>query len=1292
MKQLIRVVLLLLCVLFPLQQSEAKKVVPGSEVTVCELRVEQLVNPMGIDTPVPRLGWKLKSEKQDVMQTAYRILVASDAALLAEGKADLWDSGLVESDSSVWVSYRGRELKTGQRCFWKVQVSTTVGQTAWSEPAMWSMGLLEGETAWRGRWIGWDAPMEGDVESMSSRLCARYFRKEFRLKKPLRRATMYVMGLGLYEAYVCGKELGGTQVLVPAPTDYRRTVFYNTYDVTEELSGREEAAVGIVLGNGRFYTMCQNYKTYKIHNFGYPKLRMNLVVEYADGSKETIVSDESWKVTGKGPIRSNNEYDGEEYDANYELGDWTTCGYDDSAWAAAWRVGIPTGTPRAMMMPAMQVVDSMKPVCISRKDGKLILDMGLNMTGWLRMKVRGGQGDTIRLRFAERLDEDGTLYTANLRDARQTDTYICNGKEQGRSWRPTFVTHGFRYVEVEGAPDACPEDFMGEFVCDEMPVNGTFSCSSDVLNKVYQAAFWGIRGNYKGMPVDCPQRNERMPWLGDRTRGALGESYIFGNERLYAKWMDDIREAQREDGCIPDVAPAYWYYYTDDVTWPAAFLLVCDMLYTQYGNIRPIAKNYPAMKRWMLHMRERWSNREGLITRDKYGDWCLPPEKLNLIHSQDPSRKTDGMLIASAYYIKMLQVMTHFAGLLGQKADADMWTRWEQEMKAAFNKRFLRVKKGTSPRPEHYLYPDSIFYDNNTATANLLPLAFDIVPEEYRMEVTRNMVARMTLPEKGFTMPRKAFIKSGVIGISWLMTELTRCGRGDVAYALATQDEYPSWGYMVRQGATTIWELWNGDKADPAMNSGNHVMLLGDLITWCYAHAGGISSSRSADGVGYKRIVLRPDFSVPDLDHVDCAYETPYGKVVSRWKKSLMQLDWEIEIPCNTRAEVCLPDGTVKELGSGKYTFKIPLESRHPGVLEESYLYTYASFPQCHSATIEENSEGDLVAAFFGGTKERHPDVCIYVCRKRRGETVWSEPELVADGVFNEVNRAAYSEKDVADGVERKACWNPVLYQVPGGDLLLFYKIGSSVADWTGWLVRSKDGGSTWGRPEALPEGFLGPIKNKPVMVDGRLISPSSTEEGGWKLHFELSDDGGKTWRMVGPIPAEMALRTQYIRPDGLAGDSTKLEPLVTIQPTILKLADGRLQALARTRNGFMAVTYSEDKGETWSRVKLMKNLPQNNSGVDAVTLADGRHWLIYNHLYTVPGTEKGWRTPLDIAQSADGSEWQHILCLEDAPIGQYSYPSIIQDRDGMIHVIYTWRRERVKYMKIDPDRFSLAE
>lgn len=1253
-------------------------------VSVDDLRVENLSAPMGIDVMYPRFSWKIVSSEQGVMQQSYHILVASTPEKLAEDKGDLWDTQVVLSDSSLWVGYKGKTLKSNQRAWWKVKVNTTVGETAWSKPSTWSMGLLI-ENHWRGRWIGLDKAMPWESETQWSRLGARYVRHEFALEKTVKQATLHICGLGLYEAYINGQRVGN-QVLAPAPTDYRKTILYNTYDVTDLLSDSLNA-IGVTLGNGRFYHMRQDFKPYKAPTFGYPKVRANLVIEYEGGGRQVVATDDrTWKLMADGPIRTNNEYDGEEYDARKELGKWTCPGYDDSQWMPAQRVSVPDGTLRAQMMPAMKVLDRIKPVSITPQGNTLILDMGQNMVGWLRIKKLEGHmaGDSIRLRFAERLQDDGTLYMANLRDAKVTDVYVCNGQEnESHSWAPTFVTHGFRYVEVTGMSGVTLDDFSGEVVSDEMAVTGSFECSDTLVNRIYRNAYWGILGNYKGMPIDCPQRNERQPWLGDRTRGALGESYIFDNERLYTKWMDDIREAQRSDGLVPDVAPAYWNYYTGDVTWPAAWPFICDMLYTQYGNVQPILENYQALCKWTEFL---WteSMRDHLITKDKYGDWCVPPEKLDLVHSQDPARKTDGVLIASAYYVKQLQLMAKFARLQGLTDDADKWSNREKLVVEAFNKRFLTVKKGTSPRPEHILYPDSIYYDNNTVTANLLPLAFGMVPKEHEDAVFRHVLAKL-MPTPN-CIPA---ISCGVIGVQWLMTELSRRGRADVAFALASANYYPSWGYMVQNGATTIWELWNGDKADPSMNSGNHVMLLGDLITWMYEYVGGIRSGDNEGQQAFKHIICKPSFDIPDLSFANVHYDTPYGQVRSHWKKTVTEFVWDITIPCNTTATICLPDGREEQVGSGNYHFEGALPKVHPAVVENQFLYEKAPFPECHSASIVELKNGDLLVAYFGGTKERNPDVCIWTSRKPKGKSEWEAPQMVADGVFCERLRPAFSDEEIKNGVERKACWNPVLFETPKGELLLFYKIGASVADWTGWLIRSKNNGKSWSKPEALPEGFLGAVKNKPIVVDGKIICPSSTEVGGWKLHFEISDDWGKTWRMVGPIPADLALHTQDVAPDGLSGDSTKLKPLITIQPTILQLADGRLQALARTRNGFMATTYSEDGGETWSQVTLMKNLPQNNSGIDAVTTSDGCHFLIYNNFYTIPSTPKGVRTPVDIAWSPDGQKWQHVICLEESPVRQYSYPSIIQGRDGMLHCVYTWRRQRVKYVKINPSNLK---
>lgn len=712
---------------------------------VTDLRTEQLKNPLGIDIRHPRLGWRIESDEQNVMQTAYHILVASSPELLAQGKGDCWDSGKVKTDASQWITYQGETLKRNTPYYWKVKVYTHTNETDWSEPASWSMGLLN-EADWQGQWIGLDRPAPGDSETQWSRLAARYLRKEFALTKEVKRATVHIAGMGLYELFINGQRIG-EQVLAPAPTDYRKTILYNTYDVTSQL--QKENAIGVILGNGRFYTMRQNYKPYKIPTFGYPKLRLNLIVEYTDGSRQTIASDISWKLTTEGPIRSNNEYDGEEYDARKELGDWNRTGYDDTNWIPAGRVSIPSGTLRAQMMPGMKVTESLKPVSIRKQGDKQILDIGQNMAGWLRIRIKGQAGDSIRLRFAERLQPDGEIFTKNLRDAHCTDIYVVSGREpQDATWAPRFVYHGFRYVEISGYPNAKTEDFTAEVVDDEMAHTGTFTCSDETLNQVLRNAFWGIRSNYKGMPVDCPQRNERQPWLGDHAMGSWGESLFFNNHALYNKWTRDIREAQREDGCIPDVAPAYWNYYSDNVTWPATLPLVCDMLFTNYGDRRAIEENYPALKKWVSHIREYYLTKEFIITKDKYGDWCVPPESLEMIHSNDPARKTDGALIATAYYLKVLQLMHRFASLQSLTAEAEEWGALEGRIKDAFNARFLHVKEGTSPVPGHTLYPDSIFYGNNTVTANILPLAFGLVPKQYMDEVAKNTVATIITTNK----------------------------------------------------------------------------------------------------------------------------------------------------------------------------------------------------------------------------------------------------------------------------------------------------------------------------------------------------------------------------------------------------------------------------------------------------------------------------------------------------------------------------------------------------------------
>lgn len=1251
-----------------------KKTLPA--VSTTDLRTERLVNPMSIDTPHPRLGWRIESSEKDVMQTRCHIIVASTRAKAEALDGDLWDVTL-EGDRSQWVPYQGKTLKSNTRCYWRVKVSTTKGESDWSAVSMWNVGLLT-ESDWGGRWIGWNHAMPWDVEAEHSRLSARYLRKQFEVDKEVKHATLYISGLGMYEAFINGQRVG-EQVLAPAPTDYRRTVLYNAYDVTGLLA--QKNAIGVVLGNGRYYTMQQDKKPYKITNFGYPTLRLNLIVEFADGSRKTISSDERWKICLDGAIRSNNEYDGEIYDARKEFTGWTEVGFNDDSWSKAERTAIPYGTLRGAMSENMKVVKQLRPQRVIRKGDRLIVDMGQNMAGWLKVRVSSvAAGDSVIIRFAEKLDSTGNIWVENFRHAQSTDRYYANGREQGRWWHPSFVYHGFRYAEVTGLRNAGKDDFIGEVISDAMEETGHFVSTDTILNKVYQNAYWGILSNYKGMPVDCPQRDERQPWLGDRTRGCFGEAFLFDNGPLYAKWARDITEAQREDGCIPDVAPAYWNYYSDDLTWAAALPMSLSMLYGHYGDDMPLRKYYLNVKRWLEHLKNQYQQ-DGLIHCGKYGDWCVPPEKEELIHSQDSARKTDVTLISSAYYYVICKMMAGYARMQKMDGDAHWFDQEAETTKEAFNRQFLTVKKGTTTVPGHILYPDSTYYGNNTVTANLLPYFFGMIDDSYvKQEVEKNIVKAII---------DQGAITSGVIGTGWLMHALTKMGRTDVAWMLATNKKYPSWGYMAEHGATTIWELWNGDTASPKMNSGNHVMLLGDLLSWLYEDIAGIGAAN----IGFKQIVMKPDFSVDEIDDIDASYQSVYGKIVSRWKKEHGKLYWHVEIPANTKATLFLPNDETLNLGSGSYDLTRDLPQRGPQVVVDEFLYKHADFPQCHSASIVETKKGDLVATYFGGTKERNPDVCIWVSRKLKGSQEWTKPQMVADGVESlrplkpnkdgKVSQVTTSAKPafgarfmplpqctgnrgeyaIGDNY-REACWNPVLFETPDGELQLYFKIGPNVAGWLGWYVTSKDGGKTWSQRKRLPEGFYGPVKNKPVLNKGRLIAPTSDERDGWKLYFELSDDMGKTWR-----------RTAFVEADS---------NVKAIQPSILQLPDGRLEAVCRTRSRHIGVTYSSDNGETWSKLSFLET-PNNNSGIDAVTLQDGTYAMICNDWPIEPTKEKGARTPLSILRSKDGVHWTHWITLEDSPVSQYSYPSIIQSRDGHLHAIYTWRRQRIKHVELIP-------
>ena len=861
-----------------------------------------------LDTNEPRFSWNYESDAQNVKQISYRIIASSTLDGALEDLGDIWDSGEVFSDKMLYIPYEGKALQSRDKVFWKVFATLSYDKnktvSVESDIKSFEISLLK-SIDWQAKWIGHE--FDDDLLIGKTRVAARYLRKEFNVSKNITEARLYVSGLGQYSAYINGVEVAPDELLKPALSDYRKRVYFNTFDVTELLKNGDNA-IGVTLAGGRFTAMRYNAAnpdydfTDNVLHFGTPRMILQLEITHTDGSKSLIVSNESWKITNKGPIRTSNEYDGETYDENYELGNWTLPKYDDSSWLDAKSVEAPKGHLKPQPNPNIKIQDLLMPVAIFKKGDKWILDMGQNMVGVLEMNVSGqNSGDTITLRFSENIYPDSTIDVRNLRSAEATDRYIvktCHGASL--QWRPMFTYHGFRYVEITGLRETPkPSDFLGLVFYDEMQTTGSFETSNEILNAVYHNAFWGIRGNYRSMPTDCPQRDERMGWTGDRATGCYGESYVFDNHQLYAKWLDDGEDCQLENGCISDVFPPYWRNYTNSMTWPGAFITVADMIYTRFGDDKPIREHYTAMKKWLEFMKTKYMI-DGIMYRDQYGDWCMPPESPELIHSCDRDRRTRAAVISTPYYCYLSGKMASFAEILGFTDDVEYFKNEISTSTKAYNSRYLN----------HQIWR----YDNNTVTANILPLYFGMVPAGHENDVFENIVDRTEYLHNNH-------VSTGVVGIQFLMRTLTDYGCGDLALKIATNDTYPSWGYMVRNGATTIWELWNGNTADPSMNSANHVMLLGDLIIWEYEYLGGIRALEP----GYKKIQLKP-YPIEGLGFVNCSYNSVSGRIESNWKRSSNHFEWHITIPANTEAEVWIPTKKgykVKTLGSGKYRFNI---------------------------------------------------------------------------------------------------------------------------------------------------------------------------------------------------------------------------------------------------------------------------------------------------------------------------------------------------------------------------------
>jgi alpha-L-rhamnosidase len=860
-----------------------------TDILPIQLRCEHLTNPLGIDAPQPRLSWILESTERGQRQTAYQILVASTPERLADDQGDLWDSGKVSSDQSIYVAYAGKHLNSGQRAYWKVRAWDKHGQpSAYSEPAWWELGLLErGE--WRGAWIG--AALAGGPHTTSP---APFLRTQFTIDRPVARARLYATALGLYEPHLNGQVVGD-DVLTPGWTDYDIRAQYQVYDVTDQLRPGENV-LGAILGDGWYagYVGWLERQRYGDQ----PWLLAQLAITYADGSSETIATGDGWK-TAYGPILEADMIMGESYDARRELTGWDAPGYDDARWQPVQILPDPGMALTAMRGPTVRRILEIAPIADPVMIGeparsRWIFDMGQNMVGWLRLKVSGPAGSTVTLRHAEVLNPDGTLYTTNLRTARQTDHYTLKGASE-EVWEPRFTFHGFRYVEISGLSGAPARDTItGVVVHSDMAPTGSFSCSDPLISQLQHNIEWGQRGNFVDVPTDCPQRNERLGWTGDAQVFIRTAAYNFDVAGFFAKWTRDVEDAQSPEGAYPNVVPNPVARRDAATTWPNASIdggpawadagVICPWtIYQCYGDAGILAERYDSIRRYVEF--QRATSRDGLRCYADYQGWHGYGDWLALDGSSDRFGNSSKELLGTAFFAYSSSLLARIAGVLGKREDAERYQALFEQVRQAFQERFV-TKRG--------------LIGGATQTSYVLALHFDLLPQELRATALDELVRDIER--------RGDHLSTGFVGTPYLATVLSENGRTDVAYKLLRQTSWPSWLYSVTQGATTIWERWDGwthDRGfqDPAMNSFNHYAY-GAIGAWMYAAIGGIDVD--PERPGYKQIVMRPRPG-GELTSAAAELRSVYGPIRSSWVLKGGRFDWQISIPANTSATVYVP-------------------------------------------------------------------------------------------------------------------------------------------------------------------------------------------------------------------------------------------------------------------------------------------------------------------------------------------------------------------------------------------------
>lgn len=904
-----------------------------SDISPLHLRCNDLDNPVGVNN-IPEFNWIVNSETNTGKQTAFQIILDSDQSNLKSVDKCLWNSGKVKSSESVWIQYSGPELKPAENYFWKVKLwDQNNNESAWSRPASFITGLFSGTDWENAKWIGYEEIPDSLLlvpgvhgngnnlgEKAKKRTVIPCFRKEFSLNKKISRALIFISGLGQYELYVNG-ERTGDRFLSPGWTNYKKTCLYNTYDITKSLKqGRN--AIGAIVGNG-FYNISRERYRKLVIAYGAPKMILKLLVRYADNTTETIVSDTTWE-TAPSPVTFSSTYGGEDYDARLEQPGWNKQGFNSKGWKNALLVREPEGELRPESdypLKVMQAFETRRITPVS--DSTFVYDFGQNASGIIKLTVHGKKGQVIRFIPGELIDKD-SLVTQKASGEPFIFSYTLKGENE-EIWTPRFCYYGFRYVQAEGAipsghpnPQGLPVISGLQFLHtrNSSPTAGSFRCSDQFFNSVYDLINWSIRSNLASVATDCPHR-EKLGWL-EQTH-LMGNSIrdVYDIHNLYNKVIDDMMESQLDNGLVPDISPEFVPFvegFRDSPEWGSACIILPWDMYEWYGDINAVKKAYPMMKKYLGYLK---GMSENYILSHGLGDWCdLGP------NFPGEAQLTPKAVTATSIWFYDAKLLSKMADLTGNHDDASEFKKLAEEIRTAFNRKFFNAFTGE--------------YSTGSQTAYSMPLYFGMVDDSLRKKVVTNLVNSINRNNKALT--------AGDIGFRYLLRALAQEGNSQLIYDMTSRADVPGYGYQLAKGATSLTESWAGLR-----DVSNNHMMLGHLMEWFYSEVGGIG--QSSDSKGFEHIIIAPQ-TVGDLTWAETTYNSVHGEVLSSWKIENNIYSLKVKIPGNCISTIEIPQKdpekislngtpvvssgllkiqkspkgtTLIETGSGEYNFKTVL-------------------------------------------------------------------------------------------------------------------------------------------------------------------------------------------------------------------------------------------------------------------------------------------------------------------------------------------------------------------------------